>query len=147
MMSMKRKNGQFMALGALEEKFWTNFCLAVERPDLVKEQFAVGSRLDESSTGGGGYIQEKDQDEWEAFFANVDACCTPVLELHECAQNEHIQARKMLFELEHPVEGRIKQLGFPIKFSDSSLKSDPCHPCGESTRRRSCLHWGTRKKS
>ncbi|MFC1824522.1 CaiB/BaiF CoA transferase family protein [Thermodesulfobacteriota bacterium] len=129
------KDGRFMALGALEEKFWTNFCHAVERPDLVKDQFAEGTRLEEVRKEVEAIFKEKTRDEWESFFAEVDACCTPVLELHESIEDKHILDRKMVFEMDHPIEGKIKQLGFPIRFSDSSFEVKSLPPMwGEHTQ-------------
>jgi crotonobetainyl-CoA:carnitine CoA-transferase CaiB-like acyl-CoA transferase len=116
------KDGRYMALGALEPKFWSTFCAAVGRPELTKEQFPTGQRREEIRSAVEAIFKEKTRDEWVAFLTNVDACCTPVLELHESVANEHLKERGMIFEMDHPVEGRIPQLGFPIKFSDSSFE-------------------------
>jgi crotonobetainyl-CoA:carnitine CoA-transferase CaiB-like acyl-CoA transferase len=116
------KDGNFMALGALEPKFWRNFCEAVGRPELVRDQFPQGQRREEIRAAVEAIFRGKTRDEWVDFFSAVDACCTPVLELHESIENEQIQARGMVFDLDHPVEGRINQLGFPIKFGGSEFE-------------------------
>ena len=36
------RDGRWLAVGALEEKFWQALCAAIERPDLVAGQFALG---------------------------------------------------------------------------------------------------------
>jgi crotonobetainyl-CoA:carnitine CoA-transferase CaiB-like acyl-CoA transferase len=117
------KDGKFMALGALEPKFWKNFCSAVGRPDLVKDQFSQGKRRDEVRQAVETIFKEKRRQEWTEFFSDKEACCTPVLELHETLENEQTKARQMVFDLEHPYEGRIKQLGFPIKFGSSAFEA------------------------
>ena len=36
------RNGRFMAVAALEPKFWAALCNAIERPDLIEDQYAEG---------------------------------------------------------------------------------------------------------
>jgi len=117
------RDGKFMALGALEPKFWGNFCMKVGRPDLIKDQFPQGKRKDEVRQAVEAIFKGKSRDEWTDFFSDKDACCTPVLELHEAVQNEQTKARGMIFDLDHPYEGRIKQIGFPIKFGTSTFET------------------------
>ena len=38
------RDGRWLAIGALETKFWNALCAAIERPDLVPGQFAHGAR-------------------------------------------------------------------------------------------------------
>lgn len=129
------KDGKFMALGAFEPKFWKSFCDAVERPDLVDGQFARGEKREGVRKSVEAIFKEKTRDEWISFLSDIDACCTPVLELQESVSNEHLKARGMIFELDHPIEGRIPQIGFPIKFSGSYF--EVIHPSpgwGEHTK-------------
>ena len=43
----------------------------------------------------------------------------PVNNINEVVEDEQVNARKMLQEIEHPVAGRVKIHGFPIKFSNA----------------------------
>jgi len=116
------RDGRFMALGALEPKFWKDFCMAVGHPELVKDQFPTGQRREEVRRAVESIFLERTRDEWVESLSDVDACCTPVLELNESVEDKHVRARGMVFDLDHPVEGRIRQIGFPIKFSDSAFE-------------------------
>lgn len=116
------KDGKFMALGALEPKFWESFCTTVGRPDLIEYQFPHGKKREEIRQAVEAIFKERTRDEWGDLFSNIDACCTPVLELHEAIEDKHLRARDMVFDLDHPVEGKIKQLGFPIKFEGSNFE-------------------------
>lgn len=128
------RDGRFMALGALEPKFWKAFCTLVGRPDLVKDQFPSGPRREEVRRAVEAIFRERTRDEWVEVLSGVDACCSPVLELHESVQDEHVKARGMIFEMEHPVEGPLKQLGFPIQFSDATFEvTRPAPMWGEHT--------------
>lgn len=109
------KDGRFMSLGALELKFWENFCEAIGRKDLAHKQFVEGEEqirlIEEVRT----IFKGRTQKEWVEFFKNADACCEPVLNLEEVFHNPHVLHRQMVRELEHPVEGKTRQVGNPIK--------------------------------
>jgi len=111
------KGGRHMSLGALEPKFWMNFCEAIGRKDLIDKQFIEGEERLQVIKEIQDLFKTKLQKEWVDFFKNVDACCEPVLTLEEVFQHPHVLHRKMLMEYEHPVEGKIRQVGNPIKSS------------------------------
>jgi len=111
------KDGRHISLGALEPKFWKNFCEAIGREDLVLKQFIEGGERAQIIEGIQKLFKTKTQREWVEFFKNVDACCEPILTLEEVFQHPHVLHRKMLMVYEHPVEGKIRQVGNPIKSS------------------------------
>ncbi|HZP46922.1 MAG TPA: CaiB/BaiF CoA-transferase family protein [Vicinamibacterales bacterium] len=66
-------DGEWLALGALEAKFWQTFCAALERPEFLPLQHA--RRFDEIRA----VMRTKTRDEWLARFEGVDTCLTPVV--------------------------------------------------------------------
>jgi len=111
------KDGRHISLGALEPKFWKNFCQAIGREDLVLKQFIEGEERVQIIKEIRELFKTKTQKEWVEFFKNVDACLEPILSLGEVFQHPHVLHRKMVIEYEHPVEGKIRQVGNPIKSS------------------------------
>ncbi len=112
-------DGKFMALGILEEKFWKKFCKMALRPDW-EGQFLV--RGDDALRLRGEIAElfiTKTRDEWAHIAAGADICLTPVLSVNELDEDEHIRARGMIIEQEHPVCGKQKGVGVPIKFSQT----------------------------
>ena len=128
------KDGRFMSLGALEPKFWKNFCDTIGRGNLIYKQFIEGEerlRLIEEIQN---LFETKTQREWIEFFKDVDACCEPVLTFEEVFQDPQVLHRKMVMEYEHPVEGKIRQLGNPIKSSQFPFEiRTPSPAWGEHT--------------
>ena len=59
----------------------------------------------------------RSRDEWAALLADADIPAAPVNSMKEAFANPQMQHREMLQQIEHPVEGMIPQLGFPVKFS------------------------------
>ena len=85
------KDGGFYSVAALEPKFWTALCDALERPDLVDVQLAetrdAHRKVEE-------VFAARTRGEWEKTLSGVDACCEPVLDLDEVASHPHIAARR-----------------------------------------------------
>jgi crotonobetainyl-CoA:carnitine CoA-transferase CaiB-like acyl-CoA transferase len=111
------KDGRYMSLGALEPKFWRNFCEAIGRRDLIQKQFAEGEEQVRVIEEMKGLFKTKTQNEWVDFLKDTDACCEPVLTLEEVFQHPQVLHREMMKEFKHPVEGKIRQVGNPIKTS------------------------------
>jgi crotonobetainyl-CoA:carnitine CoA-transferase CaiB-like acyl-CoA transferase len=123
----KTSDGRYMSLGALEFKFWKNFCVAVSREDLIGTQFGdseVVAQLDV-------LFASKTQEQWTKFMAKADACCEPVLNLNEAVDSPLTQARSMVNS--NP-DGK-RSLGFPLKLSANLPPPDkPAPNLGEHTR-------------
>ncbi|OGP63663.1 MAG: formyl-CoA transferase [Deltaproteobacteria bacterium RBG_13_53_10] len=114
------KDERHMSLGALEPRFWNNFCEAIGRKDLIPKQYIEGEQpllIDEIERIFG----TKTLEEWTDFLRSVDACCEPVLTLEETLDHPQVVHRNMVLECEHPVEGRVRQIGSPIKSSQFSF--------------------------
>jgi alpha-methylacyl-CoA racemase len=71
-------DGEWLALGALEAKFWRAFCERIGRADLIPFQRASGEEGDRVLREVRGEMRTKTREEWLAHFSGVDACLTPV---------------------------------------------------------------------
>jgi alpha-methylacyl-CoA racemase len=106
----------WVTLGALEPKFWSEFCRGVEREDLLERAFdAPGS---EAHGAVCEIFAARTREQWAAFASEHDCCLEPVLELDEVFRSELVAAREMVVELAQPGAQRpVKLLGVPIKLS------------------------------
>lgn len=81
------KDGRFMALGALEEKFWVNFCKAAGRNDLIPYHrtpaIPENPFYEEIKKLFGSF----DFSYWCGLAEKVDACLTPVFTRAEAFNN------------------------------------------------------------
>jgi crotonobetainyl-CoA:carnitine CoA-transferase CaiB-like acyl-CoA transferase len=111
------QDGKHMSLGALEPKFWKNFCEAIGRKDLILKQFIEGEERIRIIEEVKNLFKTRTRREWTDYFKEFDACCEPILTLDEVLQHPQTLHREMLIEYEHPVEGKIRQVGNPIKSS------------------------------
>ncbi|MBS6341030.1 MAG: CoA transferase [Eubacterium limosum] len=115
------KDGQFLSVGALEPKFWAEFCHCIGREDLIE-----GSVWPEDVKAVKevirGILKEKTRDEWMAVFDGRDVCVEPVLSVQEALlEDAHIRAREMVVEVELPLSDgkKVPQYGTAVKLSES----------------------------
>jgi crotonobetainyl-CoA:carnitine CoA-transferase CaiB-like acyl-CoA transferase len=115
----RTKDDKYITIGALEEKFWKNLCRALEREDLIPHQYATGSQGNEVVAQLEKIFLTKTRDEWAEYLEGFEICHGPVNDFQETFSDPQVLHRGMILEVDHPTEGRIKQLGFPIKFSET----------------------------
>jgi crotonobetainyl-CoA:carnitine CoA-transferase CaiB-like acyl-CoA transferase len=85
-------DGGHMAVGALEPKFWSALCEAIDRPDLVADQYD-DSAQDRLRAELAAVFGSRARDEWVAILEGREVCCEPVLGLDEVMAHPHLQAR------------------------------------------------------
>ena len=130
----RTKDNRYMALAALEFKFWDRFCTAIERDDLKSRHMDQGENAAEVFSILTNIFSSRTQQEWVDHFENVDCCISPVLTIQEAIDNTHTQNRGVVHEAIHPTEGPLRYLGFPVKFKESPLGSSTHAPAlGEHT--------------
>lgn len=125
-------DGRYLALGALEPKFWYNFCQAVARPDLKNQGHLIDQAGDVVKAEVEKILSARSAAEWLAILEPADCCATQVLTLDEAFENEQIRARDLVIVVDQPEDGAITQFAFPIKMSDFAFSVDrPAPRMGE----------------
>ncbi len=108
---------RFLAVGALEAKFWERLCQALGRPEWVPLQFVGGTDRDRLMDEMRAVFRTRTRDEWVAELAPADCCVAPVLELDELEADAHWAARGLVQDVPVPAWGVLKALGFPVRLS------------------------------
>ena len=113
------RNGRFMVVAALEPKFWAALCKAIDREDLIQDQYVEGHAQDILIAELTRIFQKKQVDEWMEIFVDVDACVTEVREISRSVQDDHAAQRGLIT----PIRGKdgevYEQLGVFPKLSDA----------------------------
>jgi len=123
----------YLALGALEPKFWQELCRGIDREDLLEAQFAPPGS--EAHAELERVFLERSREEWAAFAAEHPCCLEPVLDLDEALESELVRARGMVVELDQPgAHAPVRQLGSPVKMSRTPARPPAPGPAlGEHT--------------
>jgi len=115
------KDGKFMALGALEPKFWLAFATGVGLPADMSG-IVPGPHQPELKKQVAELFATRTRAEWEAFAAERDCCLEPVLEPEELQGDAQHRARGMFFDADSPW-GKLRQLKLPV--ADASARMPP----------------------
>jgi len=110
------KDGRYMAVGALEKKFWSNLCAALGRSELTDLTDDDGSQ-EMLRKELALEFSKKTLKEWTDLLAGKDTCTTPVLDFAEAMAAEQTLANEMVLEAEDEEVGKYRQIGFPMKLS------------------------------
>jgi alpha-methylacyl-CoA racemase len=106
---------RFVAVGALERKFWEALCRRIERHDLAALHRSGDAATEERLRRELGEIfASRPLAHWSALFADGDACVTPVLRLDEALAHPHFVARGMVLR-DGP--GGDAQLGCAVRMT------------------------------
>jgi crotonobetainyl-CoA:carnitine CoA-transferase CaiB-like acyl-CoA transferase len=127
------KDGRWLAVGALEMKFWRIFCQKLGKPEwipLLNEPDEVQYKLKHDIQT---VMYTKTLAEWMDIFEDAEACVSPVLTFAELVNHPQVQARKMFEAIEQ--DGiPVKHIGIPIKLSRTPGKIRAAAPkLGEHT--------------
>ena len=94
-------DGRYVAIGALEPKFWRAFCDGVGL-EFDMSAMIPGAHQGELRARLAAIFASRTRDEWAAFGAERDCCLEPVLEPSELVADAHLRARKAFVEQRTP---------------------------------------------
>ncbi|GFG52681.1 CoA transferase [Mycolicibacterium agri] len=121
--ALRARDG-YINVCAANERLWQRLCEALGRDDLPKDpRFATN--MDRMAHQGElaeeleRTLVERDVADWVDHLLAVGVPVGPILNYEQVFSDPHTLARKMVVEMEHPVEGTLKGLGIPVKLSDT----------------------------
>ncbi|MGC5328729.1 CaiB/BaiF CoA transferase family protein [Brevibacillus sp. SYSU BS000544] len=100
-------DGRYVALAALEDKFWQNFCRAVGRLDWEDITERNITRYPEIFDELKALFLMRTQSEWNELGTEVDCCLTAVEELDTWMTSPYITGRNLSFSLESGQTGSL----------------------------------------
>jgi crotonobetainyl-CoA:carnitine CoA-transferase CaiB-like acyl-CoA transferase len=113
----RTKDNKYITIGAIEKKFWINFCKAIGRDDLIEHQFTDVNQRKDLLEDVERIFLTKTLKEWLTHFDTLEICHGPVNDLQGVFSDPHVLFRNMLLKVKHPIEGEYSCVGFPIKLS------------------------------
>lgn len=128
-------DGRWLAVGALERKFWDALCDALARPDLKplhrSGDVDVETRVREELARQFSALPLA---AWEARLRHAGCCASPVRTLEEALADGQFRERGMVLDSVHPSYGPVTQVALPLKMSgfEFSLRRHAPRP-GEHT--------------
>ena len=121
------KDGKHIVISPPEPWMWERLCRGLGLEEFIpfREKALMGPVTDPKCEEVCLRIAEvfltKTRDEWFQLLAfEADTCVTPVYEsFEEVFSDPQAQHLQMMMDIDHPSLGKVKQLGIPIKLSDT----------------------------
>ena len=111
-------DARFVAVGALERKFWDGLCDVIERADLKPLHRSGDAGIEARVRGELAVLfAARPLAHWAQQFANADCCVSPVHTLEEALADPHFRARGMVIDSVHPGIGALTQVACPVKMT------------------------------
>ena len=136
--ALRTRDG-YLTVGGNNQRFWSSLCKVIGRPDLADdERFATNqarmANLDELVTELESALKGRDTDDWTQALQAEGVPVGPINDYREVLEDPHTHARRMIVEIEHPIEGTIRSLGIPLKLSETPGRiARPAPLLGEHT--------------
>ncbi len=115
------RDGRYLAVGALEPKFWESLCRALGLPEKIARQWERGEERQETLDTLAQKFASQDRDDWVRELAAADACVEPVLDLGEALEQPQAQARGAVVEL-HAGKVAFRTLASPLRLSATPIR-------------------------
>ena len=111
---------RYFVMGATNQKLWTKLCNLLDRPDLIEhpEYATIPLRLKNREALIETLEQEfakRDSADWVDTMLAAGIPAGPILTYPEAFEGEHATYRRMTMDIDHPNEGKVKNIGFPVK--------------------------------
>ncbi|HEX6354895.1 CoA transferase [Actinophytocola sp.] len=114
-----------LTIGANNNRLWERLCAVLDRADLLADpRFATNDdRLRNRAALAGELtrtLSTRDTEEWVELLLDAGVPAGPIRDYEQSCADPHTLAREMVVEMDHPVEGRVRALGIPVKLSETA---------------------------
>lgn len=112
-------------LGVANDRFWTSFCDAIDRPDLLNDpRFAKASERAGHRTELTAILQPlfrgRPRGHWTKLFGDAGIPCGAIRSVGEVCEAEQLVERGVRREMNHPAAGSLRYLASAVRFDDQA---------------------------
>jgi crotonobetainyl-CoA:carnitine CoA-transferase CaiB-like acyl-CoA transferase len=121
--ALRTRDGHITVAGN-NQRLWERLCDAVGRADLVADpRFATNAdRMANRAALAAeleSVLERRVTGDWVQVLLDAGVPAGPINDYAQVFADPHTQARDMVVEMEHPVEGTVRGLGIPVKLSET----------------------------
>lgn len=116
-------DGEIM-IAAGNDALWAKLCSVMGRSDLAEHESFKTNLLRSTNYDAlrpmiSEVIQTKTTQEWQQILDNAGVPNGPINTVDKVLEDPQVKAREMIVEIEHPVAGKLKMPGVPVKLSET----------------------------
>ncbi len=114
----------YVNIGAANQANWERTCKAVGREELLEdERFTANAdrmiNIKDLTAIMEQTFATKTTAEWVETLEEAGVPCGPIYDIKQVYDDPQVKAREMIVEVDHPVAGRVKNIGVPVKLSET----------------------------
>ena len=114
----------YVNIGAANQANWERTCKAVGRDELLEdERFTTNAdrmaHIEDLTEIMNQTFATRTTADWVTTLEAANVPCGPIYDIGQVYADPQVKAREMEVEIDHPVAGRIKNIGVPVKLSDT----------------------------
>lgn len=123
----KAGDGRWFIVAAGSERLWQKFCQVIGAEEtLLKHPLYATNPLRNQNRATlllilDEIVATRPAGEWLERMNAAEIPCGPIYAIEEALNDPHVQARRLIVQLEHPSAGPIRSLAFPAIFSDTPV--------------------------
>jgi len=122
-----RAKDDYFVFGANNDRHWALLCDILGRDDLLNDSryVTISDRLAHRETLAHELelsFASRTADEWVDELLAHGIPAGPIYNYEQALGSDHAAHRETVMEIDHPTEGRIRSIGFPVKLSETKQK-------------------------
>jgi crotonobetainyl-CoA:carnitine CoA-transferase CaiB-like acyl-CoA transferase len=129
----RTRDGRYLALGIIEDKFWRNLCKFIRHPELTDDpRFATDAQRTKNRLEIRKILEPffagRDLKDWMETGEADDIPMAPILAMDEVANDPQVKHRGLIFELAGEAGRPCRQVAYPARFPGQEKKVDQSPP-------------------
>ncbi|WDP90837.1 MAG: CoA transferase [Desulfobacter sp.] len=127
------RDGNYLALGAVEAVFWQRLCTLLDAPEYIPLQYDE-TRREEVIDWLSDVFKSRTAAHWEDLLEGADVCCSRVKTMAEAMDGGLYRSREMVVDLPGHDGSTLPTIGVPVKLSATpGAVRTPPESFGQST--------------
>ena len=129
----------YVNIGAANQANWERLCIAIGRDELLSDARFIEPKdrmnnLDELIATLEHTFSQKTSEYWLKALEAAGVPAGPIYDLEQVYDDPQVRSRDMIVETEHPVAGRVSNIGIPVKLSETPGRfRNPAPTLGQHT--------------
>jgi crotonobetainyl-CoA:carnitine CoA-transferase CaiB-like acyl-CoA transferase len=120
-------------VGAANQRNWLRLLDVIDASELQDDPRFASNRdrinnLSELVPLLENHLEQRTTEDWLVLMENAGLPAGPVLSITEMHADPQVLAREMIVETDHPIAGRTRAIGLPVKFGDASAEMSRAAP-------------------
>lgn len=123
----------FLNIAVGNDSLWEKFCQLIGKPELVKDPRFVDNdsrnrNWDSLKPILEDVLRKETKESWIERLQAAGVPCGPINTIADVVKDPQVLHRDMIVEIEHPVAGKLKMPGCPIKLSETPASVEKPSP-------------------